>query len=90
MITLVSEQEGLFSRREVDLVSGLANCCGHAFVQGQQFEKFHKAEVMRLLNVELHAAHSEPTNVQMVELKYFIEVREIFTNRVSPKKCSVI
>jgi len=77
VITLVSELEGLFSRREVDLVSGLANCCGHAFVQGQQFEKFHNAELQRIVNVELHAAHSEPSSEQMVELKAYIETMTI-------------
>ena len=75
VITLVSEMEGLFSGREVDLVNGLANCCGNAFVQGQLFEKFHYTEVQRIVNVELHSAHSEPTPDQMVELKAFIEVR---------------
>merc|ERR1712142_1064195 len=69
VITLVSDVQGLFPPREVDLIQRLANCCGHAFVQGQQFDKFHKAEVQRMVNMELHACHMEPTKKHLAELK---------------------
>ena len=74
VVTVVSESMALFSRREVEWVKGLADCCGHAFFQGQQFEKFHAAEVQRKVNMELHAAHSEPPPEKLNELKVFMEV----------------
>ncbi len=43
VVTVVSESSEIFSRREVEWMKGLADCCGHAFFQGQQFEKFHAA-----------------------------------------------
>jgi len=80
VITLVSEVEGLFCRREVELVESLAKCCGYAFVQGQQFEKFHKAEWQRIVMMELLAAHSEPTADDLNQLKGLLENLEVPKN----------
>jgi len=80
VVTVVSESSEIFSRREVEWMKGLADCCGHAFFQGQQFEKFHAAEVQRKVNMELHAAHSEPPAERLNELKVFMETMEVPNN----------